>query len=397
MDVHGTTERGFEALREAFAAGQKDDRGGAQLCIYRFGHKVVDLWSGVDPVNGRPYTDKTLGVLMSCSKGAVATMAHMLSERGQLDLGAPVAKYWPEFAQAGKDDVPVNYLLSHRVGLTSFEPESGVGARELLDWKRCTEALAAMTPLWKPGTAYMYHAVTYGYLAGELIRRVTGKTPGTFFRDEVAGPLGLQMWIGLPQGEENRVAPHFNDAPRLTLEQWKMMLGGLGIDIGSRVARVMMHMLISTDEAIQQFNSREGHAAEIPAGNAIGDAASLARMYAATIGTVDGVRLLKPETVDKARTPQTDGLTGPPEFAKLPNNDPQRLALGYELNRRTEPMLGDGSFGHAGAGGRMGFAHPESGVAVGYVCNNMLWDGIRGPDDRWVPWTKALREAIGLG
>ena len=396
MEVGGTTERGFEGLRGAFAQGQKDDRGGAQLCVYRFGHKVVDLWTGADPVNGRPYTDKTLGVLMSCSKGAVATMAHMLSERGQLALSAPVTRYWPEFGQGGKQDVPVHMLLSHRVGLTSFDPETGIGHRELLDWKTRTEALSAMAPLWSPGTAYMYHAVTYGYLVGEVIRRVTGKTPGTFFREEIAGPLGLQMWLGLPEGEESRVAPHFNDREGISLEQWKMMFAGIGIDTGTRVAKVMMHMLTSTDEAITQFNSREGHAAEVPAGNFIGDAASLAKMYAATIGTVDGVRLLKPETVDKARTPQTDGLKGPGEFAKLPNADPQRLALGYELNRRTEPMLGDGSFGHAGAGGRMGFAHPESGVAVGYVCNNMLWDGIRGPDDRWLPWTKALREAIGM-
>ena len=395
-DVHGTTERGFEKLKDAFAAGQKEDRGGAQLCVYRFGHKVVDLWTGVDPVNGRPYTDKTLGVLMSCSKGAVATIAHMLSARGQLDLNAPVTRYWPEFSQVGKQDEPEHKLLSHRGGLTSFDPETGIGHRELLDWKTCTEALAAMTPLWPPGSAYMYHAVTYGYLVGEVIRRVAGKTPGTFFREEIAGPLGLQMWLGLPESEESRVAPHFNDREGISLEQWKMMFAGIGIDTGTRVAKVMMHMLTSTDEAITQFNSREGHAAEVPAGNFIGDAASLAKMYAATIGAVDGVRLLKPETVDKAWMPQTDGLKGPGEFAKLPNADPQRLALGYERNRRTEPMLGDGSFGHAGAGGRMGFAHPESGVAVGYVCNNMLWDGIRGPDDRWLPWTKALREAIGM-
>jgi CubicO group peptidase (beta-lactamase class C family) len=216
--VHGTAEKGFEALREAFAEGQAPDRGGAQLCVYRFGHKVVDLWTGTDPLKDRPYTDKTVGVIMSCSKGAVATMAHMLAERGQLDLDAPVTKYWPEFGQAGKQDVPVHLLLSHRVGLTSFEPESGIGHRELLDWKKCTEALAAMKPLWEPGTAYMYHAVTYGYLVGEVIKRVTGKTPGTLFREEIAGPLGLQMWLGLPESEESRVALHFNDRLPITLE-----------------------------------------------------------------------------------------------------------------------------------------------------------------------------------
>jgi CubicO group peptidase (beta-lactamase class C family) len=393
-DIGGTVERGYAAVREAFAQGQKADEGGAQLCVYRHGKKVVDLWCGRDKVNNRPYTDQTITILMSCSKGAVATAAHMLSERGLLDLDAPVTKYWPEFGQAGKKDVPVSYLLSHRVGLTGFEPASGIGPRELLDWQRCTSALAAMEPLWVPGTAYMYHAVTYGYLVGEVIRRVSGKMPGKFIADEIATPLGLDLWIGLPESEEHRVAPHFSDAPVMSLEQWKGLLAGFGIDVNSRVAQAMMHMIIGTDEAIQMINTPEGHAAEIPAANMIGNARSLAKMYAATIGEVDGVRLMKRETMERARTPQTDGLKGPGDFAKLPNPDPQRLALGYELNRRIEPMLGDGSFGHAGAGGRMGFAHPESGTAVGYVCNNMLWDGIRGPDDRWLPWTKALNEII---
>ncbi len=395
-DIGGTVAKGFEKLKDAFIEGQAADEGGAQLCVYRHGKKVVDLWTGRDKIKDRPYTDRTLAVTMSCSKGAVATSAHMLAERGLLDLDAPVTRYWPQFGQAGKAEVPVSYLLSHRVGLTSFEPASGIGPRELLDWDKCIAALAAMEPLWEPGTASMYHAVTYGYLVGEVIRRVSGKTPGRFFADEIAGPLGLEMWIGLPQSEEHRVAPHFSDRPSLTVEQWTPLLAGFGIDTESRLAKTMMHMLVSTDEAIQMINARDGHAAEIPAANMIGNAASLARMYAATIGEVGGVRLLKPETVERARAPQTDGLKAPGDFAKLPNADPQRLGLGYELNRRVEPMLGDGSFGHAGAGGRMGFAHPESGVAVGYVCNNMLWDGIRGPDDRWLPWTKALREAVGM-
>jgi len=395
-DIGGTVEPGFERLREAFAQGQAADEGGAQLCVYRHGKKVVDLWCGRDRERDRPYTDKTLTVLMSCSKGAVATCAHLLSQRGLLDLDAPVTKYWPQFGQAGKQDVPVSDLLAHRVGLSGFEPDSGIGPRELLDWNKCTAALAAMTPLWAPGSAYMYHAVTYGFLVGEVIRRVSGKMPGKFFADEIAGPLGLEMWIGLPEAQEDRVAPHFSDRPALTLEQWTQLMAGFGIDTHSRVAQTMVHGLIGTDEAIKIMKSREGHAAEIPAGNMIGNAASLARMYAATIGEVDGVRLLKSDTVDTARAWQTKGLKAPGDFAKLPNPDPQRLGLGYELNRMNEPMLGDGSFGHAGAGGRMGFAHPESGVAVGYVCNNMLWDGIRGPDDRWVPWTKALREAIGM-
>jgi CubicO group peptidase (beta-lactamase class C family) len=393
-DVSGTVEKGFERVRDGFVQAQAADEGGAQLCVYRHGKKIVDLWGGRDKIRNRPYTDQTIAVMMSCSKGAVATMAHMLAERGLLDLDAPVTKYWPEFGQAGKEDVPVSFLLSHRVGLNSFEPESGVGARELLDWQRCTSALAKMEPLWKPGTAYMYHAVTYGYLVGEVIRRVSGKMPGQFLADEIVKPLALDLWIGLPADKEARVAPHFSDRPTVSLEQWRELFKGLGIDMQSRVGKAMMHMITATDEAIDMINRPEGHAAEIPAANMIGDARSLARMYAATIGDVDGVRLLKRETMERARKPQTDGLKGPGEFSKLPNADPQRLALGYELNRGIEPMLGAGSFGHAGAGGRLGFAHPESGIAVGYVCNNMLWDGIRGPDERWLPWTNALNEIV---
>ncbi len=393
-EIGGTVERGYEAVREGFAEGQKADEGGAQLCVYRDGKKVVDLWGGRDRVHNRPYTDRTITVMMSCSKGAVATSAHMLVERGLLDLDAPVTKYWPEFGQAGKKDVPVSFLLSHRAGLSGFEPDSGIGPRALLDWQRCTAALAAMTPFWQPGSAYAYHAVTYGYLVGEVIRRVSGKTPGRFLADEIAKPLDLELWIGLPESEEHRVAPHFSDRPQLTLEQWKQLIAGFGIDINSRMAQTMVHGIVGTNEAIEMINSRDGHAAEIPAANMIGNARSLARMYAATIGEVDGVRLLKRETMERARQPQTDGLKAPGDFAKLPNPDPQRLGLGYELNRGIEPMLGQGSFGHAGAGGRMGFAHPESGIAVGYVCNNMLWDGIRGPDDRWLPWTEALNEIV---
>jgi CubicO group peptidase (beta-lactamase class C family) len=395
-DVGGIVERGYEKVREGFAEAQKKDSGGAQLCVYRHGKKVVDLWTGRDKINDRDYGKDTIAVLMSCTKGMTATMAHMLVQRGLLDTDERVAKYWPEFAANGKADVRVRHLLSHSVGLTSFEPESGVGPRELLDWNKCIDALANMAPLWEPGTAYMYHAVTYGYLVGEVIRHVSGKMPGQFFAEEIAKPLGLELWIGLPAEQEHRVAPHYSERPTVLPEQFRALMTGFGIDTESRVARTMINMLVGTGEAIEMINTRDGHAAEIPAANGIGTARSLARMYAATIGEVDGVRLLNADTMNRARAPQTDGLKAPSDFAKLPSPDPQRLALGYELNRRIEPMLGAGSFGHAGAGGRMGFAHPESGTAVGYICNNMLWDGLAGPDDRWMPWTKALHETLEM-
>lgn len=394
MEVHGTTAAGFERLRDAFAEGQAGDDGGAQLCVYRHGKKVVDLWAGRDKVNDRPYTDKTVTICFSVSKGATATMAHMLAERGQLDFAAPISKYWPEFAANGKAKITVAETMSHRSGLNTFDADSDIGVDALGDWTRCTGALAAMAPLWEPGSAMSYHALTYGYIIGEVIRRITGKTPGTFFAEEIAGPLGLDLWIGLPEREEPRVAPHFSDRPGLTAEQMTGLLGALGIDTTSRHARAMLKTFVDMGAAMAFINSRQGHAAEMPAANMIGDAASLAKMYAATIGEVDGVRLLKPETVRHAMHWLTEGLNAPGDFAKMPSPSPHRYGLGYQLTRTAAPMLGEGSFGHDGAGGRIGFAHPESGVAVGYVCNNMLWDGQSGPDARWVPWTEALRAAI---
>lgn len=394
--VHGTTAAGFEALRDAFGEGQAGDNGGAQLCVYAHGRKVVDLWAGRDKINDRPYTDETIALCFSVSKGATATMAHMLAERGLLDFDATVASYWPEFAANGKAAITVSDVLAHRAGLSSFDPDSWIAIEDLGNWTRCVEALAAMAPLWEPRSAFSYHAVTYGFLVGELIRRITGKMPGQFFAGEIARPLGLDLWIGLPAREEPRVAPFYSERQGLSAEQMTGLLGALGIDTASRHARATLQTLADMSQGLAFLNSREGHAAEIPAANMIGNAASLARMYAATIGAVDGVRLLKPETVSRATRFEIEGLNAPGDFAKIPMMSPHRYALGYQLTRSAAPMLGEGSFGHDGAGGRIGFAHPQTGIAVGYVCNNMMWDGMTVADERWVPWTKALRAAVGM-
>ena len=390
MNILGQVEPGYERLREAFAEGQKDDPGGAQLCVYRHGKEIASLATGRDTVRDQPYTEQTLSVIMSCSKGITATAAHMLVERGKIDVDAPVTRYWPEFASAGKSDVRVHHLLSHSAGLMGFAPELGVEVRDLLDWSRCTRALEAMAPLWAPGTATAYHAITYGYLVGEVIRRVSGKTPGRFVGDVIAGPLALDLWIGLPAREEDRVAPQVSARPDGTVEQMTALFKGLGMDIEDRIVRTMLVAIASIGEAQRLLNSAEGYAAEIPAGNGIANAKSLARMYAATIGEVDGMRLLNKETIELARKPRTDNLPSPGPLAKLPA--PPRFGLGYELNRVVVPMLGEGSFGHAGAGGRLGFAHPESGIAVAYISSRMDWDGISGPDVRWVPWLETLTE-----
>jgi CubicO group peptidase (beta-lactamase class C family) len=394
MRVEGSVASGFEPVRAAFAEGQALDRGGAQLCVYRNGERVVDLWAGRDIANDRPYTAETIAIMMSCTKAAVAACASILSERGQLDFEAPVARYWPEFAQAGKERVLVRHLLTHSAGLMGYEPESGIGARDMLDWQASTEALARMAPLWEPGSAYFYHFVTYGFLVGEVVRRVSGKTCGQFFSDEIARPLNIDMWIGLPEAQEARFAPHFASVPSMTDEQWRAMLGGLGVDLESRLVKTLLYTFATTEEFIHTvMKSRVARAIELPAGNGIGNARALAKMYAGLIGEVDGVRLIKRETMERARTPQTKGLGPPGDFAKFARGEQQWFGFGFELPRAPEPMFGPGSFGHAGAGGRMGFAQPEKGIAAGYVCNNMMWNNLD-PDPRWMPWTKALHAVV---
>jgi CubicO group peptidase (beta-lactamase class C family) len=395
--VGGSVAPGFEAVRDAFADAQASDEGGAQLCVYRNGERVVDLWAGQDKIRARPYGENTITMMMSCTKAAVALCAHILAERGLLNYDAPVAHYWPEFAANGKAQIRVRELLSHTAGLIGFDPEAGISADQFFEWDVCVDALAKMQPQWPPGRASFYHAVTFGFLVGEVIKRISGQSVGQFFAKEVAAPLDIDMWIGLPEEQEPRYAPHFKpDGPTIAPDQWAGIFAARGLDLNTRLAKILVYSFKSVEEfLVTSGRERRARAKELPAGNAIGNARALAKMYAATIGSVDGVRLLSDGAVHRARVPLTDDLKGPDDLRALASDDPQRFGLGFELPRKAEPMLGPGSFGHAGAGGRMAFAHPELGVAVAYVCNNMLWDGLTAPDARWVGWTAALRDAVG--
>ncbi len=394
--VTGTVRPGWEEVREAFARGQAHDPGAAQLAVHHRGRLVVDLCSpGTAAADGRrPFGPDSIGVLMSATKAMVAVCAHLLAERGALDLDAPVARYWPEFAARGKGDTTVTDLLAHRAGLPAFtDRAAGVDAAGLLDWEARVRGLAAMRPVWEPGTAFLYHALTYGHLVGEVVRRVSGTTVGAFFAREVARPLGLQLWIGLPEREEHRFVPQFRTRPAATAEQIAAAIGGVGLAPDDPLATALRASAAELDAAVAAFGTRAGRARELPAAGGIGDARSLSRLYAALLGPVDGVRLLSPATVDRARTPHTDHLPPPRPLDRLDGPDRSRFGLGFELPRPGEPLLGEGSFGHAGAGGRLGMAHPESGLAVGYVCTAMSWEPASGPDPRWTRWTAAVLEA----
>jgi CubicO group peptidase (beta-lactamase class C family) len=365
-DSNGTTASGFEGVRDAFDANfTKGLEIGASFSAYHRGEKVVDLWGGsADVATNRPWDERTLALVFSTTKGATAICANKLAQEGALDVDAPVAKYWPEFAGGGKSDIPVKFLLSHQAGLAWVDGEMTLD--QALSWDPVVDALAQQVPHYEPGSQHGYHATTYGWLVGELIRRVSGKSVGTYFHDEVAAPLGLDFWIGLPESEEARVAPLVgglaDPAINADPEVRKLIADIMGPDT------VLGKALFAPGGAFadpEVWNSRALHAAEVPAANGIGDARSIARMYAACIGTVDGVRLL---TDGQLRLATTQLTTGPNTV--LLDMDIQ-FGLGFMLRSSLIELGGPRSFGHFGAGGSVGWADPDADLSFGYVMNRM--------------------------
>ncbi len=359
-DIHGTVSRGFEAIAEAFRSNF-DDQGevGAACAIYRHGKPIVDIWAGfADKAAARPWQDNTMTLVFSATKGVTAICMHRLIERGLIDLDAPVTRYWPEFATAGKKSIPVRWVLSHRAGVPVVEKD--LTLEEVLAWTPVIEALQQQAPTWEPNSQHGYHLRTYGWLCGEIIRRVTGLSPGAFFRRDIGEPLGLDFYIGLPEQLESHVATLYAAAP--PTDPVEIELRDRFMGPGTFLYRALNGPGDLTYGDI--WNTRAVHAAELPSSNGIGTARSLAKLYASIIGEVDGVRLLRPETVDRAREVQSDG---PDATIILPT----RFGLGFML----PPALGvdcpPNCFGHPGAGGSVAFADPDSGIAFAYVMNQM--------------------------
>ncbi|MGQ0824267.1 MAG: serine hydrolase domain-containing protein [Actinomycetota bacterium] len=366
-DVQGWTAKGFADVRDAFANNFREGREiGASFSAYHRGQKVVDLWGGVaEPKTGRPWEEDTIVLVFSTTKGVTAACANRLAQQGALDVDAPVARYWPEFAAEGKADIPVSYLLSHQAGLAWVDGAMTVD--DALAWGPVVERLAAQAPHWVPGTSHGYHATTYGWLVGEVIRRVTGRSVGAYLRDEIAQPLGLDFWIGLPVEHEPRVAPLVSwRTPEFLANQdiqnaIEMFMGPETV-LGKALSAPGGAFSVNDDAF---WNSRRVRAAEIPAANGVGDARSLARLYAACIGEVDGMRVLTPDQLKRATTQQTDGPN-----TVLMNLDIQ-FGLGFMVRSSIIPIGGPQSFGHFGLGGSMGWADPDAEVAFGYTMNKL--------------------------
>jgi CubicO group peptidase (beta-lactamase class C family) len=360
-EIQGTCHPRYARLRDAFAQGFRARREiGAAIAVTVDGEPVVDLWAGhADPARTRPWTCDTIVHLYSVTKGMTSLCAHRLVERGSLDLDAPVARYWPEFAQGGKGSIPVRWLLSHRAGLpairTPLPPET------LYDWDGMCAALAAAEPCL-PSGQLAYHPLTFGWLVGELVRRVDGRSLGRFFREEIAEPLGADLHIGLRPSEEQRAADITD------LEPPPELAASFSGTQGEGVPLLMLSFINPIGNG--DHNSPEHRRAEIPAVNGHGSAAALARIYGslACSGRLGAVQILSPASIERARTEQVadvDPLLG----IRL------RLGLGYWLSQPGVPGLAFGpnqaAFGHPGAGGSLGFADPTARVGFGYATNRM--------------------------
>jgi CubicO group peptidase (beta-lactamase class C family) len=375
-------------VREAFAANLAGEQEvGAAVGVYLHGRKVVDLWGGIaDPETGRRWERDTLQVVFSTTKGVTAACAHLLSQRGELDLDAPVAEYWPEFAANGKDRIPVRWLLTHQAGLPAIDHP--ITPAEAIAWHPMVTALAAQRPFWEPGTEHGYHGHTYGWLVGEVVRRVTGRSLGTFLAEEIAAPLDLDLWIGLPKAEQHRVS-RIVAAP-IDLDA----LARIDLDALPEPAREVMRALadptsltrrsMSVVTPLLNHDDPAEQAAEMPSTNGICTARALARFYAALIGEVDGHRILAPDTLAAATAEQAAGID---RILRVP----VRIGTGFGLPTPDAFWYSPTAFGFSGYGGSLGFADPANGLAFGYVMNH-IQEGV--PDRRAATLLDAVHSAI---
>lgn len=381
VEVAGHCDARFVAVRDAFANNFREGREvGASFAATVDGEFVVDIWAGhADAARTRPWERDTLVNVYSTTKVMTAVAALILVDRGSIDPDAPVAAYWPEFAQAGKEKLPVRYLFSHMSGLAGFEEP--ITLETLYDWDACTGLLAAQAPWWEPGARCGYQAMTHGYLLGELVRRVSGRSLGTFFREEVARPLGADFHIGLDASLDARVGELIAPPEEGWAEEPEP--GSIGAKLGNPAVG---------EALVAASRTRAWRAAEIPAVNGHGNARSVARIGSAMAcgGAVDGVRLMSRETVDQAIEEQIE------DFDLTVPEMRVRYSLGFALGCDSiwMPNLGPSprAFFWGGYGGSFCVMDPDARVSYGYVMNRMLneWTGAFRSD----PLAAALYESL---
>jgi CubicO group peptidase (beta-lactamase class C family) len=375
--IEGRCDPRFAAVRDAFAANfTRHGEVGAAIAVAADGRVVVDLWAGLaEPAQQRPWRRDTLVNVFSASKALVTLCALRLVEQGRIDLDAPIARPWPDFAAQGKERITLRQVLSHRAGLAALRAPLPVGA--MLEWQAMTRALEGQAPWWTPGSAHGYHVNTFGFLVGELVRRASGRSVGAFLREEIARPLDADVLIGVPACEHPRIADFL----------WTAALAPpvdpavLPDDAALRTCAYLNPPGISGEAG--WVNTPAWRCAEVPSANGHATARGLARVYAALArgGEIDGVHVLARSLLDEAAREHSAGVD-------LVLERPSRFGLGFQLTQPERPLgPNPRAFGHFGSGGALGFCDPDAGLAFGYVMNHM------GP--RWQnPRNRALIDAV---
>ena len=354
LEVHGTCDPRFEGVRKTFAGNLESGADiGASFAVTMNGEMVVDLWGGwADPGQTRPWEADTLVNVYSTTKTMTALTALLLADRGQLDVHAPVARYWPEFAANGKSAVTVAHLMSHSSGLSGWKEP--ITVEDLYDWEKATSLLAAQAPFWEPGTAPGYHGMTQGFLVGEVVRRITGASLGTVFRTEIAEPLGADFHIGLPASEDHRVAELIPPPP------------GQGMAEGDDLPELTANMSNNPRVEVSETRTRAWRGAEIPAAGGHGNARAIARVHAllANGGEVDGRRYLSEAGCRRALELQVEGQD-------LVMHIPARFGLGFGLAGPTMPAPNPNTIFWGGYGGSLAIIDMDARTSFGYAMNRM--------------------------
>lgn len=362
VDSNGWADERFGAVADVFAGNFRDfPELGAAVTVFAGGRKVVELSGGIaDERTGRPWTPATVVPVFSCAKAVVSICTHLLAQRGALDLDAPVSRYWPEFAAHGKAAITARMVLGHRAGLPVLDRT--LSFAEIAAWTPVVRAIEEQTPLWEPGTAYEYHAHVFGFLLGELIRRITGLRPGAYFRTAIADELGLRTWIGLPREEAGGLAG-LAEAPG------RPAMPG---------PETLIMRMVTMNGALAFPGLREPHGwndpelltAELPGAGAVSSATGLAALFAAAVTGVEGTdRLLSAASVTDLLAVQAAGTSW------SGGDSGQRWGSGFLLDSAFRPLPGPRSFGNDGAGGQFAFGDDEYGIGFAYVANRMIGYG----------------------
>ncbi|MEV6976410.1 serine hydrolase domain-containing protein [Kitasatospora sp. NPDC093806] len=364
---HGWADEGFGAVADAFARNYADfPELGSAVTVFSEGRKVVELWGGVaDERTGRAWTADTLVPVFSCAKALVSLSAHLLAQQGRLDLDAPIARYWPEFARHGKQAITTRMVLGHRAGIPVLDASPSFA--DIAAWTPVIRAIEAQQPLWEPDTTYEYHGHVFGFVVGEVIRRITGSTPGRFFRSELADPLSLDAWLGLPSSQLPRLA-------RLSEADGRRPMPGPE-HLLTRIVTMNGALVFPGLDEPHGWNDPDLHAIELPGAGAIASATGLARLLAATVTGLAGTSpslspLLTPATIVDATRELSSGA------GFLGFDMGARWGSGFLLPSPTfRPMLSPTSFGNDGAGGQFTFADPTHAVTFAYTANRMIGHG----------------------